>query len=227
MFPTTSQSRNHITCGQTTTPMLEKWGEDSIVAETRAWIDSFVIGLELCPWAKFSQNTGGLRISATDVRTFDEALQVIRSEASLLEKATSVRSYSTTLVVIPRVQGFHDFTAYLDFVGTVESELEADGWGGKIQVATFHPKYQFSGTASEGDEVNYTNKSPYPTLHLLWESQVTAAVESFDGDTDQIWQANEDTMRKMGRDRLLALQEQCSHHTEKAKTECCQDNLTH
>ena len=138
------------------------------------WLESVVVGLNLCPFAAPVLRADGVRISVGEGKTAEDGVQLALEEAvRLLEDVDP--SVSTTLVALPR--GAEDFQRFLDIVATVEDALEEAGAGGVLQVATFHPDYQFEGTEPE-DVTNYTNRAPVPILHLLREADVEEAVDS-------------------------------------------------
>ena len=146
----------------------------SVRASVMTWLESVVVGLNLCPFAAPVLRADGVRISVGEGETAEDGVQLALEEAvRLLEDVDP--SVSTTLVALPR--GAEDFERFLDIVATVEDALEEAGAGGVLQVATFHPDYQFEGTEPE-DVTNYTNRAPVPILHLLREADVEEAVDS-------------------------------------------------
>jgi hypothetical protein len=167
--------------------------DDAIVAATRRWIERAVIGLELCPFARapFVQDRVRIRVShARDATALAADLQV---EAELLASGDPAQ-IETTLLVHPRV--FADFLDYNDFLDVADAllvDLELDGI---LQVASFHPGYQFADAEPEAVE-NCSNRSPFPTLHLLRESSIDRAVEVMP-DTDAIYLRNIQTLRTLG-----------------------------
>jgi len=176
------------------------WRE-AVVAETLAWLENVVIGLNLCPFAHAVHASKRIRIAVTDASTPERLLDVLHTELELLA-AADPSAIETTLLVHPRVLG--DFLDYNDFLDVADAAVEEAELEGIVQVASFHPRYQFEGTAPD-DIDNYTNRSPYPTLHLLREESIERAVEAF-GDTDRIFEANIATLRRLGRkgwDRLV------------------------
>ena len=147
---------------------------ESVHVSVMAWLESVVVGLNLCPFAAPVLRADGVRIAVGDGETAEDGVQLALEEAvRLLEDVDP--SVSTTLVALPR--GAEDFERFLDIVATVEEALEEAGAGGVLQVATFHPDYQFEGTEPE-DVTNYTNRAPVPILHLLREADVEEAVDS-------------------------------------------------
>lgn len=136
-------------------------------ADVRAWVDRVVVGMGLCPFARAA--LPGTRIAA--VGDGDSALGAILDEAARLDRADQP---ATTLLVVPH--GLDDFADYLAALAEAEAVLSASGYDGIIQIASFHPDYQFDG-ADADDPANWTNRSPWPLFHLLRERDVTAAVD--------------------------------------------------
>ncbi|MEO8449478.1 MAG: DUF1415 domain-containing protein [Gemmatimonadota bacterium] len=172
----------------------------SIIAATRDWIERAVIGLNLCPFAKAVYAKDLIRYEVSRAETSDELLEDLERELLSLA-ATPPDAVATTLLIHPWVlTGFLD---YNEFLGVAEAAVGKLGLAGVIQVASFHPEYQFAGT--KPDEVtNYTNRSPYPMLHLLREAGVDAAIAAFP-DTGEIYRRNVETMRSLGVPGLVAL----------------------
>jgi hypothetical protein len=173
-------------------------------AETRAWVDRAVIGLNLCPFAKAPQVKGQVRyvVSAAD----DPAalLADLVAELERLAEAPPER-LETTLLIHPRV--LTDFAEYNDFLAIAEDTVAELDLEGVLQVASFHPQYQFDGTEPD-DITNATNRSPYPTLHLIREDSIDKAVAAFP-DAEAIYEVNMATMERLGPDGWAALQQQC------------------
>jgi hypothetical protein len=183
--------------GQTaaTTPTV-----DAAIAATRAWVRTAVIGLNLCPFAKSVENRGRVRY-AVSAATDGEAL-VADLEQEILHLTTAdPESLDTTLLIHPwALANFDDYNQFLD---VADALLEALGCAGVLQVASFHPRYRFAGTADD-DVTNCSNRSPYPTLHLLRESSIAAAVAAFP-DAATIYERNIATLRRLGREGWDAL----------------------
>jgi hypothetical protein len=168
---------------------------ETIIDSTRLWVERAVIGLNLCPFAKAVQVKGQIRYVVTDATTEEELLAALIEELERLQEASPAQ-IETTLLIHPQV--LQDFLAYNDFLEIADEavdELELDG---EIQVASFHPDYQFDGTGRD-DMENFSNRSPFPTLHLLRESSVERAVEEYP-DTDRIYERNIETLEKLGKD---------------------------
>ena len=176
-------------------------GEDPI-ALTRRWLERAVIGLNLCPFAKSVYVKQQVRFVLCDARDTDALLQVLREELQWLHGADPQHT-DTTLIVHPYV--LTDFLDYNDFLGVADDLVAELGIEGEIQIASFHPDYQFAGTAYD-DIGNYTNRSPYPILHLLREASVARAVAVFP-DPEAIVERNIATLEKLGVDGWRRLME--------------------
>jgi uncharacterized protein len=177
--------------------------KDAAIEETRAWVERAVIGLNLCPFARAPQVKGQVRYVVSHATDEDALLQALADELNLLA-ATPAERIETTLLIHPQV--FGDFADYNDFLDAADAAVTALELDGVLQVASFHPDYQFAGT--EPDDVeNATNRSPFPTLHLLREDIVDRAVDAFP-DTDSISEANRATLRALGPQGWAALQRQ-------------------
>ncbi len=161
--------------------------------ETRRWLERAVIGLNLCPFAGAVYAAGqvSFRISAAD--SAGGWLEEFRAAAAWLA-AAEPRRCETLLLVHPLLLG--DFREFNDFSGDCADALAALGFEGVLQVASFHPRFRFAGTAA-ADLGNYTNRAPYPTLHLLRECSVERAVEAV-GDPALIYERNIETLRGLG-----------------------------
>lgn len=163
------------------------------VADTRLWIERAVIGLNLCPFARtpFLENRVCFRVS--HARDTDALLDDLCGELQTLH-AVDPADCETTLLIAPFVLA--DFLDFNDFLDSADAAIDVLKLEGEIQVASFHPHYQFGDNAANDIE-NCTNRSPWPILHLLRESSIERAVEMIP-DTDAIYRRNMDTLRKLG-----------------------------
>lgn len=166
-----------------------------IVAAVRTWLEKAVIGLNLCPFAKSVYVRERIRYIVSDANTPDELVHALTEELSTLH-AADPQHIDTTLLIHPYV--LRDFEEYNDFLGVADVVLEEMGLDGELQIASFHPHYQFVGTQPD-DITNYTNRSPFPILHLLRETSIEAAVESYP-DPGSIYLNNMETLRRLGPD---------------------------
>ena len=170
-------------------------GADSaaVMAATRTWLERAVIGLQLCPFARAVYVNEQVRYVVSDASNTDALREALERELLTLAQ-TDASVIDTTLLIHPQV--LTDFLDYNDFLDIAEETVEALDLEGVVQIASFHPAYQFAGTTLD-DVTNFTNRSPYPTLHLLREESVSRAVAAFP-DAPTIYQRNIDTMRRLG-----------------------------
>lgn len=166
---------------------------EKVIAETRAWVSEAVIGLNLCPFARAVQVRDQIRYVVTEVSDLEALLGVLREELRFLA-AADPEKVETTLLIHPwALEDFGEFNAFHDDAEAAVEELDLTG---VLQVASFHPRYQFAGT-EPGDVTNATNQSPYPTLHLLREESIERAVESVP-DPAAVYEANIRTLQELG-----------------------------
>ena len=174
--------------------------DDQTIAATRRWLEHAVIGLNLCPFAKSVQVKNQVRYVVSTATDSDTLLADLERELQHLA-AVSPEETDTTLLIHPYVlQDFDDFTDFLDLVDVV---VRTQGLAGNLQVANFHPDYCFADAEPE-DIGNHTNRSPYPTLHLIREASIDRAVAAFP-DAAQIYERNIATLERMGIEGWRAL----------------------
>ena len=166
-----------------------------VEAGVRRWLERAVIGLNLCPFAKAVYVRDQVRIVASDASTARALLEELGEEMALL-RDTPAEQIDTTLLVHPQVLG--DFLDYNDFLDDADALVEAMDLDGVLQVASFHPHYQFAGT-EPGDVENLTNRAPFPILHLLREASVDRAVAAY-AEPEAIIERNVATVRALGHD---------------------------
>lgn len=164
-----------------------------IEADVRRWLERAVIGLNLCPFAKAVHVKHQVRIVVSDASTERALLEELGEELALLRDSAE-DSIDTTLLVHPQV--LTDFLDYNDFLDTADALIEAMDLDGVLQVASFHPDYQFADSAAD-DAANLTNRAPYPILHLLREASIDRAVAAYP-DPDAIIERNIATMQALG-----------------------------
>jgi hypothetical protein len=164
-----------------------------VVAATRRWLEKAVIGLDLCPFAKAVHRERRIRYVASGATAPVELLAALLDELELLT-AADPGEIETTLLIHPLALA--DFLEFNDFLAVAEAAVEDLGLAAIIQVASFHPRYQFAG-AGPDDVENYTNRSPYPILHLLRQASVDRAVASIP-DPATIFEKNMATLRRLG-----------------------------
>jgi hypothetical protein len=172
-----------------------------VIARTQAWLRRAVIGLNLCPFAKAVEAKGQVRYVISDATDPERLLDDLCRELDLLAEVDAA-TVDTTLLIHPQVLG--DFLDYNDFLDRADAAIDRLGYAGVLQVASFHPDYQFAGTAQD-DVENASNRSPYPTLHLLREASIDRAVAAFP-EAESIYEGNIRTLRELGRDGWAALE---------------------
>lgn len=182
--------------------------DEQVVSDVRRWIERAVIGLNLCPFAKSVYIKNQVRIVVSHAKHLDAFLDDLDRELQFL-KDTAAEEVDTTLLVHPTL--FPDFLDFNDLLDVVDDVIEEHGLEGQIQVAPFHPRFQFEGTEPQ-DPDNLTNQAPYPILHLLREASVERATQSGDS-AETIVERNIETVRRLGTEgwkRLLSGQDQAN-----------------
>ena len=174
--------------------------EEEILAATRIWLEKAVIGLNLCPFAKAVYVKNQVRLVVSRARHADDLLEELDRELDLLV-ATPAGEIDTTLLIHATL--FEDFLDFNDFLEVADGVVEEHALEGVIQLASFHPNFQFDGT--EPDDIsNYTNRAPFAMLHLLREASVEKAVEAFP-EAEAIFEVNIQTLEKLGHTGWKAL----------------------
>ncbi len=174
--------------------------EAQVVAHTQAWLDKAVIGLNLCPFAKAVVAKQQVRMVVCMHNEPEQVLQMLQQEMQLLVD-TDAAVLDTTLLIAPNL--FPDFLDFNEFLFDCDSVLAAMELEGVLQIADFHPRYQFTGTQPD-DISNFTNRAPYPTLHLLREESIDKAVAAFP-DASLIYERNVQVLEELGREGWEAL----------------------
>lgn len=167
--------------------------DDEVLAQTRRWLERAVIGLNLCPFAKSVYVKDQVRLVVSRARHLDAFLDDLDRELELL-KTTPAEQVDTTLLVHPTL--FPDFLVFNDFLDLAESVLVEHELEGVVQIAPFHPDFVFEGEDA-ADMSHFTNRAPFPTLHLIREDSLGKAIDAF-GDTDVIFERNMDLLRQLG-----------------------------
>lgn len=167
--------------------------DDEVLASTRHWLEKAVIGLNLCPFAKAVYVKNQVRLVVSKARHADDLLEELDRELDLLV-ATSAEEIDTTLLIHATL--FEDFLDFNDFLEIAEGVVDEHGLEGVVQLASFHPRFQFDGSEPE-DIGNYTNRAPFATLHLLREDSVARAVAAFP-QAEAIFEQNIVTLEKLG-----------------------------
>lgn len=167
----------------------------SILAATQHWLTRAVIGLNLCPFAKSVYVKKQIRYVISHAEFADDVLTELENELRYLADADP-EQVDTTLMVLPDTLA--DFFDYNDFLNRAERVLKRARLTGVLQIASFHPDYQFADSEADSIE-NFTNRAPYPMLHLLREASIERAVAAFP-DAATIYERNQETMRRLGHD---------------------------
>jgi len=176
--------------------------DDKITESVQNWMETFIIELNLCPFAKKELVDNKVLFTVTDAKTEDQLLESLQTE---LERLNNNASIETTLLIHPQV--LQDFYEYNQFLSLADCLLLDLNLAGIYQIASFHPDYQFSGTNPD-DVENYTNRSPFPMLHLLREDSLEKAIGKYP-NVDQIPVRNIELMKSIGRDKLNLALENC------------------
>ncbi len=174
--------------------------DTDIIAATRLWLEKAVIGLNLCPFAKAVYVKNQVRFVVSHAPHLDGLLEDLDRELDFLA-AADPDEIDTTLLIHPTL--LLDFLDFNDFMQIADAAIEEHGLEGVLQIASFHPAFQFDGTAPD-DISNFTNRAPYPTLHLLREASIERAVAAFP-DAETIYQRNIETLEKLGHKGWQAL----------------------
>lgn len=167
--------------------------DSEIIGATTRWLERAVIGLNLCPFAKAVHVKRQIRYVVCAATTTDELLEILVHELEFLRMA-DVAEVDTSLLIAPKVLG--DFSAFVEFLDLAEVVLRTHQLNGIFQIASFHPDFVFAGV-SDDDITNYTNRSPYPMLHLLREASVSRATNATP-DAAQIFERNMATLTALG-----------------------------
>ena len=175
---------------------------DTIATAVRRWVETVVVDLNLCPFAGKELRRGRIRFAVSPATTESELLNDLQTELEWLDTHPGTE---TTLLIHPRV--LRAFDDYNQFLQTADDLLDASGMVGIYQIASFHPDYRFAGTAAE-DAENYTNRAPFPMLHLLREETLERSIASYP-DTNEIPQRNIALMERLGTDHLKQLLRDC------------------
>ena len=163
------------------------------IADTRVWLERAVIGLNLCPFAKSVHVKGQVHYVVSRAQDAQELLKALAVELTALAGHDPLTRDTTLLIAPDCLADFLDFNAFLAKADKLLRKLDLDG---VLQIANLHPHYQFAGTEAD-DITNFTNRSPYPTLHLLREDSIDRAVAAFPA-AESIFEKNMDTLERIG-----------------------------
>lgn len=175
---------------------------NEVVQATRRWVQEFAVGLNLCPFANKELQAGRVRFSVSQADSLEGLLHDLHEELLKLEQDDAI---ATTMLIHPDC--LQDFDDYLDGLNLANGLLDSLGYNGVFQIAGFHPNYRFEGTAADAAE-NYTNRTPYPTLHILREADLEQAIDTY-GDTGEIPERNITRLRTMGLAQINNLRQAC------------------
>lgn len=179
---------------------MAKLAHDEVVRQTQAWVEQLVIAKNLCPFAKLPYEQGRVRFIVSEATRPEQLLGDLLCELRYLD-TLSVKQLETTLLIHPLIlQAFHD---YHDFLALAEHLLKREGFKGIIQIASFHPEYCFAGV-DPLDPSHYTNRSPFPMLHLIREESLAKALQHYP-DPDAIPVRNIELMQQLGVNALQSL----------------------
>lgn len=176
--------------------------DEKVINSVRKWVESFVVELNLCPFVKRELMNNRVRFAVTNAETVEHLLESLLAEFELLNNQLSIE---TTLLIHPHaLQDFYEYNEFLSLADHLLVEMKLEG---VYQIASFHPNYQFGGT-DPADIENYTNRSPYPMLHLLREESLEKAIANY-LDVDQIPIRNVELMNSIGQDKLNEIMQAC------------------
>ena len=182
--------------------MDELLKDDEIIAAVKRWVQSFVVDMNLCPFAKRELTRNRIRFTSTAAKTEEALLMALQAELELLDNDTAIET--TLLIHVNLLQDFDDYNQFLDYTDKL---LRQTGFEGVYQIASFHPHYRFDGTGPD-DAENYTNRSPYPMLHIIREESLARAIAE-STNVDQIPARNIELMNDLGQARLRTLLRAC------------------
>jgi len=182
--------------------MDELLKDDEIIAAVQRWVKSFVVDMNLCPFAKRELTRNRIRFSSTAAKTEEALLMALQAELELLDNDTAIET--TLLIHVNLLQDFDDYNQFLDYTDKL---LRQTRFEGVFQIASFHPHYRFEGTGPD-DAENYTNRSPHPMLHIIREESLARAIAET-ANVDQIPARNIELMNDLGQARLRTLLQTC------------------
>jgi len=173
--------------------------EEEVLEKTKSWLKSVVIGLNFCPFAKpvFDQNKIHYQVSTA--RSFEDCLEDLIAEAERLDITAGIE---TSLLIFP--DALENFDDFLDALDIGDELMQAQGYEGVYQLASFHPDYCFADSDAD-DAANYTNRSPFPIMHLIREASIERALESYSKDPDLIPENNIKLARELGLEKMQSL----------------------
>lgn len=174
----------------------------AIITQTKKWIASFIIAHNICPFAKREYDSGSIHYELVTSDTFEEQLQTLILACSNLDNNSNIE---TTLLIL--TNGLDDYDDYLDFLAVANALMHKQGYEGVYQLASFHPDYCFEGVAAD-DASHYTNRSPYPMLHLIREASLEKVLTHYP-NPEKIPERNIEYTRELGVKTLRELLASC------------------
>ena len=175
---------------------------ENIIKQTKAWLTSFIINYNICPFAKREHDRASIHYSVVESNLLEQCLESVFKASQQLDSEPGIE---TTLLIFPN--NFNHFNDYLDFLNLAESLLIDQQYEGIYQLASFHPDYCFDGERSN-DPANYTNRSPYPMLHLIREASLERALATHP-HPEKIPERNIMLTRQIGLDKLRVILQKC------------------
>lgn len=176
--------------------------DQQVIAQTKKWVNSVVVAHNYCPFAKREVDRGSVRYQVIHETEFNSLLKAVYQECVWLDQNPDTE---TTLIIFPT--NLNEFNLFLDCLVLAEELLSTQGYDSVYQIASFHPDYCFQG-AEENDPANYTNRSPYPTFHLIREASVKIATEKHP-DAESIPERNVEFAREQGLETMQTLLKDC------------------
>lgn len=176
--------------------------EQQVIRQTECWVKSVIVELNFCPFAKREIERGSVHYRVIQNESLEQSLQSVIDECVLLDSDDTVE---TTLIIFPTA--FKVFDEYLQLVELAEKLLQQQGYEGIYQLASFHPDYRFANSETD-DAANFTNRSPYPMLHLLREASIEKALQHHP-DPESIPERNIEFAREKGLDTMQAMLDKC------------------
>ena len=169
---------------------------DTVIAQTRQWLEQVVVGLNLCPFARKPLGAGQVHFAVSDSRNVETLLGDLHEELDRMDRTPADDIDTTLLIITDQLQDFLDYNDMLDLA---DGLLEQQGWEGTYQIASFHPAYQFADTEVD-DRENFTNRAPYPILHILREASLDRGLANYP-DPEQIPERNIATLNGLSEDQ--------------------------
>lgn len=175
---------------------------ERMIKQTQCWLDSVIIEHNICPFAKRERDKGSIRFTVDESSEFSQALENLILECERLDENPGIE---TTLFILAKVG--QDFNDYLDFLDIANQLLIEQGCEGVYQLASFHPDYCFA-DSNEDDPANYTNRSPYPTLHIIREKSLEKVLQSYP-EPELIPERNIEYCQNLGLEKMQQMLEKC------------------